>query len=226
MSKKVVNREEELKTRFNKAINNIVSPSVNDKDYYNTLSAEQFINLKKALSNINNIITFKTTLAFVDQLASSGLIEESAVEDIKEKINSQSANANGFDILWDTGDFRFIAEVKCNIPVGKNTFGSAQLEGIYRDIISLRQGKGNVDVQQFNKFMVFLDCGKIEAAIENLINSQPAKCYIEDLKIDPAILNELWVEKKIKIIKWNKLPTKLEPTNVYICVVPVDANSL
>ena len=87
MSKKDVNRENDLQGRFNNAIDSIVNLSVNDNDYYNALSAEQFINLKKALSNINNIITLKTTLAFVDKLASSGLIEESAVENIKKKIN-------------------------------------------------------------------------------------------------------------------------------------------
>ena len=138
MGKKDINREEELRKRFNKAINSIVSLDVDDdKNYYDALSAKEFINLKKALGNINNIITLKTTLAFVDKLASYNLIEGSVVEQIKEKINSQSANANGFDILCEEGDFPFVAEVKCNIPVEKDKFGPAQLGGIYKDIINL-----------------------------------------------------------------------------------------
>ena len=82
---KNINREEDLKKLFNKSINDIVELPVGDnKDYYNALSAEEFINLKKALSNINNIITLKTTLAFVDKLAASGLIDKDVVGLIKE----------------------------------------------------------------------------------------------------------------------------------------------
>ena len=137
----------------------VVIKELDDKNYYDALSAKEFINLKKALGNINNIITLKATLAFVDKLASYNLIEGSVVEQIKEKINSQSANANGFDILCEEGDFPFVAEVKCNIPVEKDKFGPAELGGIYKDIINLSQGKGKVDVDvtKFNKFMVRSD---------------------------------------------------------------------
>lgn len=223
MGKKDINREEELRKRFNKAINSIVSLDVDDdKNYYDALSAKEFINLKKALGNINNIITLKTTLAFVDKLASYNLIEGSVVEQIKEKINSQSANANGFDILCEEGDFPFVAEVKCNIPVEKDKFGPAQLGGIYKDIINLSQGKGKVDVDvtEFNKFMVFLDCDKIEVAIKNLIDTWPKydSYYVKGLVSDQESLDAIW--GNIEIVD---LDTKqqLELDKIYICVVPV-----
>ena len=228
MGKKDVNREEELRKRFNKAINSIVSLDVDDdKNYYDALSAKEFINLKKALGNINNIITLKTTLAFVDKLASYNLIEGSVVEQIKEKINSQSANANGFDILCEEGNFPFVAEVKCNIPVEKDKFGPAQLGGIYKDIINLSQGKGKVDVDvtEFNKFMVFLDCDKIEAAIKNLIDTWPKydSYYVKGLVSDQESLDAIW--GNIEIVD---LDTKqqLEPDKIYICVVPVVAANI
>lgn len=161
-------------------------------------------------------------MAFVDKLASYNLIEGSVVEQIKEKINSQSANANGFDILCEEGDFPFVAEVKCNIPVEKDKFGPAQLGGIYKDIINLSQGKGKVDVDvtEFNKFMVFLDCDKIEAAIKNLIDTWPKydSYYVKGLVSDQESLDAIW--SKIEIVD---LDTKqqLEPDKIYICVVPV-----
>lgn len=43
MGKKDINREEELRKRFNKAINSIVSLDVDDdKNYYDALSAKEF----------------------------------------------------------------------------------------------------------------------------------------------------------------------------------------
>ena len=221
---KNINREEDLKNLFNKSINDIVELPVGDnKDYYNALSAEEFINLKKALSNINNIITLKTTLAFVDKLAASGLIDKDVVGLIKANINSQSANANGFDILWN-GDFPFIAEVKCNIPVDKNKFGPAQLGGIYKDIISLSQGKSKVDVnvEDYNKFMVFLHCENIYKAIDNLKGNMPKydSYYVKGLVDDQQSLNAIW--DRIVIIKSDEI-TKLNKDQIGICVIPVVA---
>lgn len=216
---KNINREEDLKKLFNKSINDIVELPVGDnKDYYNALSAEEFINLKKALSNINNIITLKTTLAFVDKLASSGLIKEDVAGLIKEKINSQSANANGFDILWEDGDFPFVAEVKCNIPVETNKFGPAQLEGIYKDIINLKKGKtkANVDVTDLYKFMVFLDCDKIVAAINSLKDNRPTK-YIQN-NVDDVSLESIW--HNLVVFDWNKIPV-LKKEAVYICKISI-----
>ena len=227
MSKKDVDREKDLKECFNNAIDPIVSLSVKDKDYYNALSAEQFINLKKALSNINNIITLKTTLAFVDKVVSSYLKDAIVVNKIKENIKSQSANANGFDILCEEGEFHFVAEVKCNIPVKEGQFGAAQLGGIYKDIINLSRGKkknANVKVQKLNKFMVFLDYGNIDAAIYSLTKTPPEwdSYYIKNLfdkqdKKNQDILEGVW--KNLIIIDSDKLPSLPDPDKIYICRV-------
>ena len=61
-----MNREEKLKSEFN---NFLVSKlQLNNIDYYSTLSTKDFIDLKSVLSNINNIITMKLTLNFIDTL--------------------------------------------------------------------------------------------------------------------------------------------------------------
>ncbi len=56
------NRDAELGKTFSEAIKSIVddhSETANSGDYYSNLSIETLIRLKKALSNINNIITLE-----------------------------------------------------------------------------------------------------------------------------------------------------------------------
>ncbi|WP_186579769.1 hypothetical protein [Aquibacillus kalidii] len=65
MNKKY-NRETELKQRFNEFIKTKVTGE--NKDYYSKLSVEDFLDIKTTLSDINNIITYKTTIRFMDWL--------------------------------------------------------------------------------------------------------------------------------------------------------------
>ncbi|MCM3584229.1 hypothetical protein M3182_00550 [Mesobacillus maritimus] len=60
------NREDELKERFNQFISSKVTGE--NIDYYSKLSIEDFVDIKTTLSDINNIITYKTTIRFMDWL--------------------------------------------------------------------------------------------------------------------------------------------------------------
>ncbi|MNN86846.1 hypothetical protein D3C81_2043140 [compost metagenome] len=57
-------REAELRERFNQFITSKVT-GVNE-DYYSQLSVEDFEDIKTTLKDIHNIITYKTTIRFID----------------------------------------------------------------------------------------------------------------------------------------------------------------
>lgn len=125
------NRDEALKEQFNDFFKQF-----GIEDLYSQLSNKQLINLKKLLSCINNIITLRTTDAFVEKLSEDKFITLEEKEKILTKVRAQHANTNGYDVRYDGeyGDKKIIAEVKCNIPVNKTSFGAAQEEGILDDI--------------------------------------------------------------------------------------------
>ena len=125
------NRDETLKKQFDGFFKKL-----GIEDLYSKLSNEQLINLKKLLSCINNIITLRTTDAFVVKLFEDRFINLKEKEKILKKVREQHPNTNGYDVRYD-GEYegkKIIAEVKCNIPVNKTSFGAAQEEGILNDI--------------------------------------------------------------------------------------------
>ena len=170
-------REEKFAEAFNKTIGDIVKRSnqtPRPEQYYENLDIAQIIELKKTLSTVNNIITLKAAQAFVHKLG----IEPNIKEQINSEINKQSGNENGYDIRWDDGDFKFIAEVKCNIPAEGVKFGPEQLRGIYKDIVYLSNGKTketNCNPDDYYKFMIFLNCDNITPAIGALKGKAPKK---------------------------------------------------
>ena len=172
-----VDREKELKEQFNAFFRRH-----HIENLYDQLSIEDFIELKKVFSCINNIITLRATLAFVDQLAKDGFISPDTCVKMRKGVNGQHANANGFDVRFDEENCekKIIAEVKCNIPVNKSSFGAAQEEGILEDIKHLtdREGKekgGIEDTSDYYKFMVLLDCGedgKVKTCMRKLMEGK------------------------------------------------------
>lgn len=148
-----------------------------DEDYYSRLTLDGFVRLKRALGNINNIITLKTTLSFIDCLLAEKVVLLPQAEEMRRRVKETSANANGFDVCYSGGPdgLPLIAEVKCNIPVKKDRFGAAQEAGIRKDIEALLQGKrkmGVTDVSGYYKFMAVLDMadGSVRKAMEKLIS--------------------------------------------------------
>lgn len=130
------------------------------------------------MGNINNIITLKTTLSFIDCLLAEKIVLLPQAAEMRRRVEETSANANGFDVCYSGGPdgLPLIAEVKCNIPVKKDRFGAAQEAGIRKDIEALLQGRrkmGVTDVSRYYKFMAVLDTagGSAREAMQRLIGN-------------------------------------------------------
>lgn len=179
-----MNRDEELCGKFNQYFERF---GLND--FYSRLSSKDLIDLKKLLSCINNIITLRTTDAFVMKIYEDKFITLDEKEKIMLNVLDQHANTNGYDIRFDDNiDKKIIAEVKCNIPVYKSSFGAAQEEGILEDIHHLLTGKKkeNIsDVSDYFKFMVILDCERAQVSMEKIINkTEHVKRYTTPAELD------------------------------------------
>lgn len=148
------NRERNLEDKFNKASCEIFKSKIKYKD----LKISDFIELKNVLSNIHNIITMKVTEAFINKLEIDKFITCEQAERMKSLVNNTSASANGYDVRYDESTNRkILAEVKCNLPYNKSTFGSGQIDGIFDDIKGLLKGKNKekIKTDDYYKFMVF-----------------------------------------------------------------------
>ncbi|MCQ2232568.1 MAG: hypothetical protein MJZ30_12050 [Paludibacteraceae bacterium] len=147
----------------------------------------------------------KVTQAFIDKLQEDEFISPDQATRMKEVVNGTSANANGYDVRHDeetklgevkkfvNGDKNILAEVKCNLPVNKNTFGSDQKKGIKKDIDGLLGSvlattmdtkstkKTSSDTSEYYKFMVFLNYdeeGKsVVESVENLKEGKDKAIY-------------------------------------------------
>jgi len=147
-----------------------------DEETYKKITAEKFVSLKKALSNINNIVTLKVTNYFISKLVDGNVVDDEQADVMKEEINKISANANGYDIRYETE--KILAEVKCNIPVNGKTFGAKQEEGIFKDIDGLLNGKptGKVkNINEYYKFMVFLNASGVPDSVNKTLEKKYKK---------------------------------------------------
>lgn len=79
------------------------------------MSEQSFDILKAALSNINNIITYNTTIKTVNKISEILKINDLEKEKIIKVVNSTKPNDNGYDIELNH-DKAFVCEVKCNSP--------------------------------------------------------------------------------------------------------------
>ena len=172
----VVNREKNLSEKFDYVISEVLKDKGDNlgEGYYKYLKSGTLIKLKKALSDINNLITLKTSIAFVDYLKCKGIVSEALAEVIIGEINNTNANANGYDIECNDKNFKFIAEVKCNIPCcndGKK-YGANQINSIKSDLKGLKKRKKKSNLKkigEYYRFMVVLECEGIKEAIQDLL---------------------------------------------------------
>lgn len=171
-----MNREQNLKQSFNDFWTSIFK---NKMDYYSFLTMTKLIELKKAVSNINNIITLRTTLGFIDFLYDKGIISNNDKVQTRNGVISTNVNTNGYDI----DDHDFIAEVKCNIPVYGNSYGAAQEKSIIEDLDGMIDGKPKAKTKKINdcfRFMVLLDMDGVRASMQKLVNKLSYKHIIEE----------------------------------------------
>ncbi|MCH5157781.1 MAG: hypothetical protein J1F33_01165 [Clostridiales bacterium] len=144
--------------------------------------------LKNATSVINNFITYKLTLAFLERLKQLGFIDRTQFERMEVDLEHTSVNANGFDVLFNDG-IPIVAEVKGNVPCKGNRFGANQRKKIIKDLYALKKGKTKSKIcsEKYYKFMVLLDDSKnIKEALVALVKSKHMRelagevCLVED----------------------------------------------
>jgi hypothetical protein len=172
----IYNREIELQERFN---NFIVKITGVELDYYSGLLTEDFVNIKTTLSDLNNIITYRTTIRFMEWLSDQFPYVKDNYNVYIDQVLGTKPSDNGFDIVVN-GDVKILAEVKCNKPINNGfKFGSAQRNGLIKDIKGLMEGKTkvkNVDHLNSFKFLVVYDYGEHTLrATEHLIKNLPSE---------------------------------------------------
>lgn len=164
-------KDDELRGRINEFIR--VAFDLPDSDYYAKLDLKKIISLKSALSDINNVITMRLTLGFLDWLSKSLTLDSAAIATIRAQVLNAKPSSNGYDIHC-TAPIPFVAEVKCNIPInGGSKYGAAQSAGILKDVEGLLRGKSKASSvgRDSLKFMVFLELPEVRAATEHLVKS-------------------------------------------------------
>ncbi|MGM1023705.1 MAG: hypothetical protein ACQEXV_25000 [Bacillota bacterium] len=149
------NRELELRDRFNHFIADKITGS--SEDYYSKLSVEDFEDIKTTLSDIHNIITYRTTIRFTEWVSDRFTYVKENYQVYFDQVLNTKPSHNGYDLVV-TGDVNVVAEIKCNRPINNGyKFGSAQRDGLLKDIKGLLEGKSKVksiDPAATYKFLV------------------------------------------------------------------------
>ncbi len=165
----IYNREQALRERLNAFMQNQLNLPKND--YYAAIDAEGFVALKAVLSDINNILTLKVTLAFIEWVSRSLELNSEAKNELMKIAMRSKPNSNGYDI-WLGYPVALVGEVKCNIPINKGSkYGSAQRAGIEKDLDGLINGKRKANMLPHSclKFFAFFDLPAIREANEHLL---------------------------------------------------------
>ncbi|WP_147565193.1 hypothetical protein [Clostridium tyrobutyricum] len=158
-----------LKKKFNEYWSLILKDK---QDYFSKMTEENFDLLKSALSNINNIITYNTTIKFVDTACKILNISSEEKEQISNTVKSTKPSDNGFDVEY-RGSINFVCEVKCNRPInGGDRFGSAQKSGIEKDLIALLNGKTKspINIEEIRGYYKFMVIYKFDSNTVKAIN--------------------------------------------------------
>lgn len=190
MKKNVVpiHREESLKTSFN----DFWRIKLGIDDLYQKMSVSDFVALKKALSDINNIITLRVTLKFIEMLRAHGILSHDDYLKAIEQVNGENPNSNGYDIKLEKQ--KIVAEIKCNIPVGEQSFGAAQISGIKKDIDGLwepsHKSKDKANTKDYLKFMVLLDTNGVHESMAKIIRSYGNYIIFKEFPSDDSPLRK------------------------------------
>jgi hypothetical protein len=162
-------RERDLRDSFNAFLTE--SLHLRKRDYYSILGVRGLLRLKAALNQVNNIITMKLTMSFIDWLVYNLHLDSDTKRALEDTVRRSKANSNGFDVRLDQ-PVQLLGEVKCNLPInGGLKYGTAQRNGIEKDIHALLHGKGKTmkSTEPYLKFMAFLDLPEVRAATKDLI---------------------------------------------------------
>ncbi|MDI4648073.1 hypothetical protein [Cohnella hashimotonis] len=166
-------READLREKFNQFVSSKVTGVT--EDYYSRLSVEDFEEIKTTLKDIHNIITYKTTVRFIDWVSERFPYVKENYQIYLDQVLGTKPSDNGYDLVV-TGGVNIIAEIKCNKPINNGyKFGSAQRNGIVKDIRGLLEGKSkakSVAPSNAYKFLVIYDFGEYTLkAVQHLIKN-------------------------------------------------------
>ena len=164
-------KDQELRRRLNTFLRDTFD--LPDMDYYGRFDLNELLSLKSVLSDINNALTMRLTLGFINWIGKTLALHETAIAAARHDVLTTKPSTNGYDVHCKTAP-AFIAEVKCNVPInGGRVYGSAQKNGIISDINSLLHGKSKASPVEAGslKFMVFLDLPEVRAANDHLKSS-------------------------------------------------------
>lgn len=176
-------RQLDLEEKFNRYWNQALK--TNGEDYLKRLTINDLVEMKKAISNINNLITLKVTLGFIDEICRLGIVNNEQAERMRKEVDEQHPNTNGFDVQDE--ECGIIAEIKCNIPVGEKSFGAAQKNALKKDLQGLRNGKtkGDIDnVDNYYKFMVIQDVSNARLAMKELYGNDCVELVDKNIDTD------------------------------------------
>lgn len=167
-------RERDLKNRINKHLQKLTGKDI---DFYSNMTQSDLIELKTVLADINNVLTFKTTITAANWLCNIYGIDKDTKKNILETVDQIKPNTKGFDIHISE-PYKIIAEVKCISPVNNGgKFGGAQWNSILDDCHKLKNGKGVLlDTTKYYKFLFLLDLGgRTDQAITQLLRISKGK---------------------------------------------------
>jgi len=210
----IYNRTEKLRESVNEFLGHI---NKKKGDYFSELTSDDLIAFKMALSDINNVLTLKTTLNFTTWLTNFFEISKDKQKEILKRVDETKPNTNGYDI--ELLDEKIIAEIKCIVPInGGNYYGAAQRNSILDDAIKLKNGKKIVkDTKDFLKIIGLIDLGqRTDIAIDKLCTEAVNVRTKEKIRIDRHE-----IVKHIKVIDNETKRTNLSTNFIYLKKVSV-----
>ena len=125
---------DDLKKQLEASIQNVFEIDNGKIKLKSGLTIGDIMKLKSVESSINNILVVAQICAFADEIGETAI-----------KGNIANPNAKGFDVDYNNGTKRILAELKATDPCNKNnTYGSQQAKSITTDLENLlgRSDKG------------------------------------------------------------------------------------
>lgn len=168
------------------------------KNYCSLLNGDDLLELKFALSDINNMLTLKMSISAINWLSKYFKVSVTEKAIILDKVDQMKPNQNGFDIMI-TCPYKIIGEVKCILPVRNGVrFGAAQKNAILADVKKLKLGTSRTpDTKDFFKFLFLIDLGyRTDQAILALLKVEKTRVVNE--------IRKMRNEMRPHILVWNE----------------------
>ncbi|UGS24844.1 hypothetical protein [Flavobacterium channae] len=202
------NFETRLKYLNDKIDNTLGVLTGNYSNFTEKFTTNNYLRLKSTLSDINNVLTLKLTLSFVDTLCEKfGFSDETKLE-LKTKVDAIGPNTKGFDIDFEN-PIKILAEVKC-ITTENNRFSAIQKKNLFVDAHKLKYKECKINQTEYYKFIVVLDCGdETDKCIEAFLNYKSKKLNEERTK-------RMQVINDIVFLNYNFRKEELNKEKIYI----------